>query len=502
VKSVNPDVKKEGSKKMCFMNKANDYIEYEEDKPHEECGVFGVYSHELDVSELTYFGLYALQHRGQESAGIAITDGAWMDVNRGMGLVKEVFRHQVPHMENQYIAIGHVRYSTTGSSMLANTQPLMVNYSGGKIALAHNGNLTNAGEIRKDLEEKGTIFQTTIDSEVFVNLIARSRKVTVEEKIMESLRKIQGAYCLTVMTEDKLIGARDPQGFRPLCLGRLEDGGYVLSSESCGLDVVGAEFVRDIQPGEMVVIDDTGVQSYRFDEAKPSMCVFEYIYFARPDSIVDGQSVHASRFEMGRVLARESGLTGDVVISVPDSGNTAATGFAYESGIPYVEGLIKNRYIGRTFIQPSQKQRDTAVKLKLNPIRSVVNGKKVIIIDDSIVRGTTSGKIVKMLRNAGAKEVHMVISSPPIEYPCYYGIDTSVRKELIAATKTVDEICEFIGADSLHFLSLEGLKQCMTTLDPNHMCYACFNGGYPVEKKMDHPAEVDKYIFETRKKKQ
>ncbi len=487
---------------MCFMNKANDYIEYEEDKPHEECGVFGVYSHELDVSELTYFGLYALQHRGQESAGIAITDGAWMDVNRGMGLVKEVFRHQVPHMENQYIAIGHVRYSTTGSSMLANTQPLMVNYSGGKIALAHNGNLTNAGEIRKDLEEKGTIFQTTIDSEVFVNLIARSRKVTVEEKIMESLRKIQGAYCLTVMTEDKLIGARDPQGFRPLCLGRLEDGGYVLSSESCGLDVVGAEFVRDIQPGEMVVIDDTGVQSYRFDEAKPSMCVFEYIYFARPDSVVDGQSVHASRFEMGRVLARESGLTGDVVISVPDSGNTAATGFAYESGIPYVEGLIKNRYIGRTFIQPSQKQRDTAVKLKLNPIRSVVNGKKVIIIDDSIVRGTTSGKIVKMLRNAGAKEVHMVISSPPIEYPCYYGIDTSVRKELIAATKTVDEICEFIGADSLHFLSLEGLKQCMTTLDPNHMCYACFNGGYPVEKKMDHPAEVDKYIFETRKKKQ
>ena len=487
---------------MCFMNKANDYIEYEEDKPHEECGVFGVYSHELDVSELTYFGLYALQHRGQESAGIAITDGAWMDVNRGMGLVKEVFRHQVPHMENQYIAIGHVRYSTTGSSMLANTQPLMVNYSGGKIALAHNGNLTNAGEIRKDLEEKGTIFQTTIDSEVFVNLIARSRKVTVEEKIMESLRKIQGAYCLTVMTEDKLIGARDPQGFRPLCLGRLEDGGYVLSSESCGLDVVGAEFVRDIQPGEMVVIDDTGVQSYRFDEAKPSMCVFEYIYFARPDSIVDGQSVHASRFEMGRVLARESGLTGDVVISVPDSGNTAATGFAYESGIPYVEGLIKNRYIGRTFIQPSQKQRDTAVKLKLNPIRSVVNGKKVIIIDDSIVRGTTSGKIVKMLRNAGAKEVHMVISSPPIEYPCYYGIDTSVRKELIAATKTVDEICEFIGADSLHFLSLEGLKQCMTILDPNHMCYACFNGGYPVEKKMDHPAEVDKYIFETRKKKQ
>ena len=480
---------------------------YEFDKLHEECGVFGILdSKGENVAHTIYYGLCALQHRGQESAGIAVcnTEGPLGNLlcHKNMGLVNEIFSPDVLSELTGNIGIGHVRYSTTGSSMLANTQPLMVNYSGGKIALAHNGNLTNAGEIRKDLEEKGTIFQTTIDSEVFVNLIARSRKVTVEEKIMESLRKIQGAYCLTVMTEDKLIGARDPQGFRPLCLGRLEDGGYVLSSESCGLDVVGAEFVRDIQPGEMVVIDDTGVQSYRFDEAKPSMCVFEYIYFARPDSIVDGQSVHASRFEMGRVLARESGLTGDVVISVPDSGNTAATGFAYESGIPYVEGLIKNRYIGRTFIQPSQKQRDTAVKLKLNPIRSVVNGKKVIIIDDSIVRGTTSGKIVKMLRNAGAKEVHMVISSPPIEYPCYYGIDTSVRKELIAATKTVDEICEFIGADSLHFLSLEGLKQCMTTLDPNHMCYACFNGGYPVEKKMDHPAEVDKYIFETRKKKQ
>ena len=371
---------------------------------HEECGVYGVYSRTEDVSAMTYLGLYALQHRGQESAGIAITDGAWMDVSRGMGLVNEVFRHQVPHMENQTIAIGHVRYSTTGSSLLANTQPLLVNYARGKIALAHNGNLTNAAAIRADLEEQGTIFQTSIDSEVFVNLIARSRQETIEEKIIESLKKIKGAYCLTIMTESKLIGARDPQGFRPLCLGKTEEGSYILSSESCGLDVVGAEFVRDVLPGEMVVIDDEGVKSFPFaTEEKKASCVFEYIYFARPDSVIDGQSVHEARFMMGRQLAKESGCKGDVVISVPDSGTTAATGFAYESGIPFMEGLIKNRYIGRTFIQPTQKKRDTAVKLKLNAIRAAVKDKSVIMVDDSIVRGTTSGKIVKMLKDAGAR---------------------------------------------------------------------------------------------------
>lgn len=384
----------------------------------EECGVYGVYSRTEDVSEMTYFGLYALQHRGQESAGIALTDGAWMDVTRGMGLVNEVFRHQLPHMENQYIAIGHVRYSTTGSSLLANTQPLMVNYAGGKIALAHNGNLTNAAEIRHQLEQEGTIFQTSIDSEVFVNLIARSRKETIEEKVLESLQKIQGAYCLTIMTEDKLIGARDPHGFRPLCIGKLDDGTWILSSETCGLDVNGAEFVRDVAPGEMVVIDDSGLKSYKFRQGeKLASCIFEYIYFARPDSVIDGQSVHAARFEMGRILARESKFEGDIVISVPDSGTTAATGYAYEAGLPFVEGLIKNRYIGRTFIQPTQKARDTAVKLKLNPIRSVVEGKRVIMVDDSIVRGTTSGKIVKMLRNAGAKAVYMCVSSPPSAIP-------------------------------------------------------------------------------------
>ena len=472
-----------------------------ESKWKEECGVYGVYSRSENenVSEMTYFGLYALQHRGQESAGIALTDGAWMDVTRGMGLVNEVFRHQLPHMENQYIAIGHVRYSTTGSSLLANTQPLMVNYAGGKIALAHNGNLTNAADIRHELEQAGTIFQTSIDSEVFVNLIARSRKETIEEKIIESLQKIQGAYCLTIMTESKLIGARDPHGFRPLCIGKLDDGTWILSSETCGLDVNGAEFVRDVLPGEMVVIDDDGLHSYQFGKSeKLASCIFEYIYFARPDSVIDGQSVHEARFEMGRILAREAQFEGDIVISVPDSGTTAATGYAYEAGLPFVEGLIKNRYIGRTFIQPTQKARDTAVKLKLNPIRSVVEGKRVIMVDDSIVRGTTSGKIVKMLRNAGAKAVYMCVSSPPIGYPCYYGIDTSVRKELIAATKTVEEIREYIGADGLHFLSLEGLMKSVSNVPADEMCYACFNQAYPVAQG-ERPQGDSKYVFEQRK---
>lgn len=473
---------------------------YEMDyKWKEECGVYGVYSRTENVSEMTYFGLYALQHRGQESAGIALTDGAWMDVTRGMGLVNEVFRHQLPHMENQYIAIGHVRYSTTGSSLLANTQPLMVNYAGGKIALAHNGNLTNAAEIRHELEQEGTIFQTSIDSEVFVNLIARSRKESIEERIIESLKKIKGAYCLTIMTEDKLIGARDPQGFRPLCLGRLDDGTWILSSETCGLDVNDAEFVRDIKPGEMVVIDDDGVKSYMFGEGeKLASCIFEYIYFARPDSVIDGQSVHAARFKMGQILARESKFEGDIVISVPDSGTTAATGYAYEAGLPFVEGLIKNRYIGRTFIKPTQKARDTAVKLKLNAIRSVVEGKRVIMVDDSIVRGTTSGKIVRMLRAAGATAVYMCVSSPPIGYPCFYGIDTSIRKELIAATKSVEEIREYIGADGLHFLSIEGLKQCVDSVHADDMCYACFNSAYPVAQG-EKPAGDSKYVFEQRK---
>lgn len=460
----------------------------------EECGIYGVYSPTEDVSEMTYLGLFALQHRGQESAGIALTDGAWIDVKKGMGLVTEVFRSELPHLDHAKIAIGHVRYATTGFSLAANAQPLRVNYAGGALALAHNGDLTNAALLRRGLESKGTVFQTTIDSEVFVHLIARSQKMTIEERILETVQEVRGAFCLTIMTENKLIGVRDPQGFRPLCIGRTTEGGWVLSSETCALEVNGAVFVRDVLPGEMVVIEGGALQSYRFSNGQDvASCIFEYIYFARPDSIIDGQSVHAARFEMGRVLARESGFRGDVVISVPDSGTTAATGFAYEAGIPFAEGLIKNRYIGRTFIQPTQKQRDTAVKLKLSPVRSVVEGKSVIMVDDSIVRGTTSGKIVRLLRNAGAREIHVCISSPPITDPCYYGIDTSVRKELISATKSLEEIRDFIGADSLHFISIEGLRTCVPALDPDHMCYACFNNQYPVPEE-DAALDVDDAI--------
>lgn len=469
-----------------------------QDKMHEECGVYGIYSHNEDVTEATYLGLYALQHRGQESAGIAVTDGAWMDVTRGMGLVNEVFRHQIPHLENQYIAIGHVRYSTTGSSLFANTQPLLVRYAGGSVSLAHNGNLTNAMEIRAELEKMGSVFQTTIDSEVIVNLIARSRKETLEERIVESLQKVEGAYCIVMMTEEKLIGIRDPYGFRPLAIGKTEDGGWVLSSETCGLDTIGAEFIRDVEPGEMVIIDENGLRSIRFAEAKNrALCVFEYVYFARPDSVIDGISVHKARFEMGRILARESKIKGDIVISVPDSGTTAATGFAYEAGIPFCEGLIKNRYIGRTFIQPTQQKRERAVRIKLNAVEEVVKGKSVIMVDDSIVRGTTSGRIVKMLREAGAREVHFCVSSPPIPAPCFYGVDTSVRKSLIAATKSVEEIREFIGVDSLHFLTLEGLKESVGDIDKTSMCYACFNGEYPapIPKQEDN-----KLVFEQSKK--
>lgn len=468
----------------------------EEDKMHDECGVFGVYSHKEDVVQNTYWGLYALQHRGQESAGIAVTDGSWMDVSRGMGLVSEVFRHQLPNLPEQYIAIGHVRYSTTGSSALMNTQPLKVKYSGGHISLAHNGNLTNAGRLRAEMEEQGSIFQTTIDSEVIVNLIARSRKATLEEKVVESLSKIEGAYCLVIMTEEKLIGVRDSNGLRPLCIGKLNDG-YVISSESCALDTIGAEFVRDVQPGEMVIIDEQGLHSQQFGEQNcEALCVFEYIYFARPDSVIDGQSVYQTRLEMGRALARESGLTADIVISVPDSGTTAALGFSQESGIPFAEGLIKNRYIGRTFIQPDQKERDLSVKIKLNAVRSIVKGKSVIIVDDSIVRGTTSGKIVRMIKEAGATAVHMCVSSPPIAYPCYYGIDTAVRKELIASTKQVEEIREYIGADSLHYLSIEGLSKAATKHKDQNMCYACFNSKYPGSKPCEQTSENGKYVFE------
>ncbi|QDR79705.1 amidophosphoribosyltransferase [Sporomusa termitida] len=465
------------------------------DKWREECGVFGIFARRENVALSTYWGLYALQHRGQESAGIAVTDGQVMDVQRGMGLVNEVFRHNLPDLPAR-IAIGHVRYSTTGSSLLRNTQPLLVNYSGGQISLAHNGNLTNAHEIREELERKGSVFQTSIDSEVLVNLIARSGKPAVEDKIIDSLTNVHGAYCLVIMTETKLIGVRDPHGFRPLCLGRLGDG-WILASESCALDTVGAEFVRDIEPGEMVIIDDSGVVTRRFAESdRRAGCVFEYIYFARPDSVIDGQSVYQARFSMGRTLARESGFQADIVISVPDSGTTAALGYSHESGIPFAEGLMKNRYIGRTFIQPEQKKRDMGVRIKLNAVGSVVKGKSVIMVDDSIVRGTTSGKIVRMLKDAGATAVHMCVSSPPIGFPCYYGIDTSARKELIASYKKVEEIRQFIGADSLHYLSLAGLHASIDRIQQKTLCNACFNCDYPARTPGDGDCANNKFLFE------
>ena len=469
------------------------------DKWREECGIFGIFAHQENVALNTYWGLYALQHRGQESAGIAVTDGTVMDVQRGMGLVNEVFRHSLPDMP-AHIAIGHVRYSTTGSSLLRNTQPLLVNYSGGQISLAHNGNLTNAHIMRQQLEKQGHVFQTSVDSEVIVNLIARSTKETVEERVIDSLTDVQGAYSLVIMTETKLIGVRDPHGFRPLCLGRLGDG-WVLASESCALDTVGAEFVRDIEPGEIVSIDDNGVESRHFAETdRRSACVFEYIYFARPDSVIDGQSVYQARLNMGRTLARESGFKADIVISVPDSGTTAALGYSQESGIPFAEGLMKNRYIGRTFIQPEQKKRDMGVRIKLNAVTSVVKGKSVVMVDDSIVRGTTSGKIVRMLKEAGATAVHMCISSPPIGFPCYYGIDTSARKELIAASKKVEEIREFIGADSLHYLSLEGLYASIAGIPQKTLCTACFNCDYPAEIPCENDCANNKFVLEPQKK--
>lgn len=466
------------------------------DKLREECGVFGLFSRQDNIASNIYWGLYALQHRGQESAGMVLTDGKKIEAYRGMGLVGEVFRTGLPQM-SAHIGIGHVRYSTTGSSLPVNTQPLLVTYAGGALSLAHNGNLTNAGELRRALEEQGSIFQTTIDSEVIVHLIAKSNKKTIEEKIIDSVSQVQGAYCITIMTKDKLIAVRDPHGFRPLCLGQLH-GGWVVSSESCALDTIGATFIRDIAPGEMIVIDDSGVQSISFaPKDKRALCVFEYIYFARPDSVIDGQSVYEARLAMGRELFRESRLTGDIVISVPDSGTAAAIGFSSESGIPFAEGLIKNRYIGRTFIQPEQKKRDMSIRIKLNPVATIVKDKRVILVDDSIVRGTTSGKIVKMLKEAGAAEVHMCVSSPPIAYPCYYGIDTSIRKELIAASKTVEEIRTYIGADSLHYLSLDGLFKALNKVSFGNLCNACFTSSYPVDMADGCGQEGGaKYVFE------
>lgn len=428
-------------------------------KLNEACGVFGIFNRKVDpaLGRSIYYGLYALQHRGQESAGVAVTKGDGIKHHKGMGLVSEVFNDKVLDRLAGQIGVGHVRYSTAEDNTLINAQPLVVKYKKGALAVAHNGNLVNAHELRKELEEYGTAFQTNIDSEIVAFLIAREHSEDIIKAVGHCMEKIVGSYAFIIMTEDKLIGMRDPHGIRPLCLGKQNDS-YILTSESCALDTIDAEFIRDIEPGEIVILDKDGVKSIKkANTEQKSLCVFEFVYFARPDSTIDGGNVHVARWNAGRLLAKEYPVDADLVIGVPDSGTVSAMGYADEAGIPFGIGLIKNKYVGRTFIKATETSRRIGVKIKLNPVREVVRGKRLIIVDDSIVRGTTSGLIVNVLRQAGAKEVHVRISSPPVMYSCYFGIDTSTRKELIGAQRKVEEIRQHIGADSLGYLSLDGL---------------------------------------------
>lgn len=486
---------------ICFFKHKTEgkeimyYNNFDFDKLNEECGVFGIYSKSCkeNLARMIYFGLVTLQHRGQESAGIAVHDNGKIQYYKEMGLVREVFNDKVIDRLSGDIGIGHVRYSTTGESYVTNAQPLVVQYKGGSIALAHNGNLVNADRIRDQLEDNGSIFQTSIDSEVIANLIAKNYNLGFKEAIVSAAKEIKGSFALSIICESKLIGVRDPHGLRPLCIGKL-DGGYVLSSESCGLGVVGAEFIRDVKPGEIVIIDDEGIESIMYDEGKKkALCSFEFVYFARPDSVLDGQSVYKSRIKAGKILAQQHPVDADVVMAVPDSGTVAAIGYAEESGIPFRQGLLKNKYLGRTFIQPDQKMRELMVKLKLSVLKENVEGKRIILIDDSIVRGTTSRRIVEMLRNAGAKEVHLRVSSPPVTHSCYFGIDTPTRKQLIGAIHSVQEIREAIGVDSLGYLGVEGLVKSIDMKD-ERLCTACFCGNYPMEV----PNTGNKYLFEKK----
>ena len=467
---------------------------------HEECGVFGMYDFDGgDVASTIYYGLFALQHRGQESCGIAVseTNGPKGKVTsyKGMGLVNEVFTQDNLEPMHGDIGVGHVRYSTAGASTRENAQPLVLNYVKGTLALAHNGNLINAMELRKDLEYTGAIFQTTIDSEVIAYHIARERlnSNSVEEAVGRACQKIKGAFALVVMSPRKLVGARDPYGFKPLCIGK-RDNAYILASETCALDTIGAEYVRDVLPGEIVTITpEGGIQSdlsLALPKEKEARCIFEYIYFARPDSHIDGVSVYGSRIEAGKYLAMDSPVDADLVVGVPESGNAAALGYSLQSGIPYGTAFVKNSYIGRTFIKPKQKTRESSVQVKLNALKEVVNGKRVIMIDDSIVRGTTSDRIVHMLREAGAKEVHMRVSSPPFLWPCYFGTDVPAREQLIAYNRSVDVICKIIGADSLAYLRTERLDEMVNELG---ICKGCFTGKYPIDPpEEDIRGEFDK----------
>ena len=456
------------------------------DKFKDECGVFGIFGNP-EAANLAYLGLYALQHRGQESAGIATSDGERMRVSRTMGQVADAFTGNVLEGLPGHLAIGHTRYSTAGESRLQNAQPMLIDCAHGQIAIAHNGNIVNARELRDDLVRAGSIFQTTSDTEVVLHLYARSKAPSVEEALVESVSQISGAFSLVFLTKNRLIAARDPHGFRPLALGKLGDA-WIVCSETCALDLIGAQYVREIDPGEVLIISDGGLRSMKpFPKAPLAHCVFEHVYFARPDSYVFGRSVNEVRTDLGRILAREAHVDADVVVPIPDSGVCAAIGFADEARLPMRMGLIRNHYVGRTFIQPQQSIRHFSVRVKLNPVRSILEGKRVVLLDDSIVRGTTSRKIVRMVRAAGAREVHLRISCPPTVSPCFYGVDTPSRTELIAATHSQDEIRKYVEADSLAYLSLDGLK---TAIGPeqNSYCTSCYTGVYPVAFPRDEQA--------------
>ncbi|MBT4511731.1 MAG: amidophosphoribosyltransferase [Chloroflexi bacterium] len=461
---------------------------------HEACGVFGIYAPSEDVARLTYFALYALQHRGQESSGIATSDGNDISLYGDMGLVSQVFNEEVLEQLSGHIAIGHNRYSTTGSSHIANIQPIVIDSPIGEIGIGHNGNLTNAAYLRSELEQQGYTFHTTTDSEVIAQMIAAAPSGDIIEKIRYAMGRLQGAYSLVVMTKDKVLGVRDYLGVRPLCIGKVNGNGWAISSESCALDQLGMDYQRAIQPGEIVVIDESGLHSYPsvIPIKERALCVFEHIYFARPDSRIGSRQLYPARQAMGAGLCKEYPVDADLVIGVPDSATAAAVGYSQASGIPFGEGLLKSRYVGRTFIQPDQRLRDVGVRLKFSPLPHALKGKRVVVVDDSIVRGTTTPRIVTLLRKAGAKEIHFRICAPPLRYPCVFGIDMATRRELIAAQKTVDEIRDWIGADSLGYLSIDGLMEAID-LPRDTFCLACFTGDYPIPIQL----EMDKFALET-----
>ena len=459
---------------------------------HESCGVFGVYCSQVDIARLIFFALFALQHRGQESAGIAVSDGREIMIHKKMGLVSQAFTEDDLARLKGYIGIGHNRYSTTGSSQPANAQPVVARAGKLTLALAHNGNIINAKPLRDELQSSGYSFDTSTDSEVIANLILASPGNNWEEKLKYAMARLQGAYSLTIMTPDILMGVRDPMGVRPLCLGTI-DGGWVIASESCALDHIGAQFLREIEPGEIVIIDRDGMKSFKKESSKKALCIFEYIYFARPDSIIEGRLLYKVRQAMGEMLAQEYPVDADLVMGVPDSATAAGSGYANASGIPFCEGVMKNRYVGRTFIEPDQRLRELGVQLKFNPLAEIISGKRLVVVDDSIVRGTTTPHVVNLLRKAGAREIHLRICAPPIRHPCFLGVDMAREWELIAAQKSIPEIRDYLGADSLGYLSLDGLIKAVA-LPRDIFCLACFTGEYPVPVQMG----MDKLALEAK----